>query len=138
MPCMGKLFLKDILDREISITVDFKNLTSDTAVISDVVMEAVSVNGCVLTLPPKSCSNGHQVLVRLLVQKVEEGPSKSKRIEIIGKVAKLVSYIETEMEVTIQFNQFIKEEWRYVLDSLEKKQEIISQVMDKLKTTDKL
>lgn len=135
---MGKLFLKDILDRNISITVDFKNLTSETAAINEVVMAAVSVNGCVLELPAKSCSIGHQVLLRLLVKKEEENPSKSKRIEIIGKVAKLEPNTETELEVTIQFNQFIKEEWKYILDSLERKQEIITQVMNKLKTTDKL
>ncbi|WP_408096618.1 hypothetical protein ACJVC5_16395 [Peredibacter sp. HCB2-198] len=135
---MGKLYLKDILDRDISITVDFKNLTSETAVISEIAMSGVSANGCVLKLPAKSCSDGHQVLLRLLVNKEEEGPPKSKRIDIIGKVMKLEPTAGTELEVTIQFNQFIKEEWKYILDSLERKQEIITQVMDKLKTTDKL
>lgn len=135
---MGKLYLKDILDREISITIEFKNLTSETAVLSEVVMSAVSANGCNLKLPAKSCSNGHQVLLRLLVRNEAEGPVRPKKIEIIGKVAKLESIIDTELEVTIQFNQFLKEEWKYILDSLEKKQEIITQVMEKLKTSDKL
>lgn len=135
---MGKLYLKDILDREISITIEFKNLTSETVVPGEVVMSAVSANGCVLKLPGKSCSNGHQVLLRLWVKNEEEGTARPKRIEIIGKVAKLESIIDTELEVTIQFNQFIKEEWKYILDSLEKKQEIITHVMEKLKTSDKL
>lgn len=133
---MAKIYLRDILEQEISIELNFRNLTSETAFIESITMSEANGAGCVLKLPAKSCSTGHQVLLRFLITKEAEKTAKPIKIEIIGKVTKLDKIVEGHNEVVLQLNQFVKEEWKYILDSLDKKQEIINQVMDKLKSTD--
>lgn len=133
---MAKIYLKDILERDITIDLDFRNLTSETPFIESIAMSEASAAGCVLKLPAKSCSSGHQVLLRFVITKEAEKTVKPIKIEIIGKVTKLEKIDENSNEVLLQFNQFVKDEWKYILDSLDKKQEIINQVMDKLKSTD--
>lgn len=57
-----------------------------------------------------------------------------QNIEIIGKVVENLPMDEIFQEVTIQFGQFIKEEWEKLLESFEKNQDLAFEAMEKMKS----
>lgn len=131
---MGKILLKDLLETNFSLSVKFKNLTSETALNSDLRALAVSNNGCVLELPHKSCAKGHQILLKFLIKSEGAKVGHASEIEIIGKVTETAPIDENVCEVSIVFNQFIKEEWQLLLDFFERKQEFVTNIINKMKS----
>ena len=110
----------------------FKNLTSDTVVGDNIKMLSFTTNGCCIQLPVKTCSRGHQILLRLNYESSKKSKS-AKKIEITGNITELAPIDETLCEVTIHFNQYIKEEWQAILDKFEIKQEKVTSLIAKLK-----
>ncbi len=123
---MGQVKLRELFEKTPAISIKFFNLTSETLVKEEIQMNSVSQDGCVINLPRSSCSLGHQILLKLKTEK--------KKIEIVGKIIEINVLNEKTCEVKVQFNQYVKEEWQYVLAKFELKQSLISEVIETLKT----
>lgn len=127
---MGLLKLKELFEKTPRVSVRFRNLTSETEIAIDVELSSISHEGCVLLLPKASCSQGHQILLFLTPDKQK----KKKKIEIMGKVQEVHLLNEATIEVRLLFNQFVKEELQSILAGFEQKQNLITKVLETLKT----
>ena len=125
--------MKELLENKAHLTIKFKNLTSETSVDETVEMISCSINGCSLIVPAKSCVKGHQV--HLLIKYGPQLKQKEKGIEVIGKIQELIPVDEKTVEIIIQFNQYIKQEWEGLLNQLDLKQNEVTEMLGKLKSS---
>lgn len=126
------LAMEELLNSNDLFVVWFKNLTSETIVSSKIKMISFSSSGCIQQMPVKSCSGGHKILLCLNFESSKK-TKLEKKVEIIGNIAEVVAIDEKFCEVSINFNQFIKEEWHQILDKFSKKQENVNLLINKLK-----
>jgi hypothetical protein len=124
---MTHLMMKDLLENNFNHSLNLVNLTSAIAVKQTVFFLTLSQNGCTLSLPAKSCSQGHQVLLKIEIKEFK------KPIEIVGKVTELSALDENWCEVKIHFHQYMKDEWQNILDLIALKQKNLSETIRKLK-----
>lgn len=71
---------------------------------------------------------GHQIRLRITI------PEKKKTIEIIGKITELEKVSDQMIDVKVQFNQFVKEEWLILLGMIDSEQTKINKIIKKLKS----
>ncbi len=127
---MKPLIMKDLLEKTFKFSLSFKNLTSETSVDRGVLLTNCYADGCTITIPPKSTVTGHHVLLHFNLP----GPTKVRvKMQITGKVLEVQPVSAKKSEVTIHFNQFVKEEWYAFLNRLDFEQEVINTVVKKLK-----
>ena len=127
---MGKVAIRDLLEQDFCLIVNFNNLTSETSLTETIRMFSVGAKSCGLLLPAKSSGQGHKVLLKLLV-----GCDKKKKreIEVIGKITEQSIAENGFCEVHIELTQYIRDEWQYLLDGLEENQQLISTTLENLR-----
>lgn len=128
-----KLKMKELEEIQLVFSIWFKNLTSGTIVESRIQMTSFYQNGCHLVVPVRVCAKGHQVLLRVMLEKPKRKTSLPKMIEMTGTILELAAIDEKCNEINIQFSQYVKEEWQAFTEQFEIRQEEINSLIQKLK-----
>ena len=128
------LLLQDLLESKLEFMVKFKNLTSDTKLEKPVNMLEIMDDGCSIEVPARCCAVAHQILLCITITSDKPSKkSKTKDIEAVGKVVTMESIDDKRFEVTINFNQYVKEEWKFLTQYLQARQDSINELTENLK-----